>query len=223
MAKYDLDSLNFSSRKEGGRDKNPPKRIKNIALDDIQKRFDESMNDVENLFNVCTSLKENNLPGAEDIYRAQILFLDSSLDFYIHEITKYGLVQIVDPEVSGWNVNDEFKKFKVSINFLKRVYSNREDIKVILKELNDTIQYSSYMKFEAVSSQLDLIGLEKPEGFENYRYVIDGLSDRRNAIAHASDRDMKGDKTDIDETTVRNFMEKLKEFQKLIHEAVKNK
>ncbi len=214
-------SENYSvpERKVETRNKKERIRIKNIDLQDIQKRFDESIADVERLFGVLAELKEKRVDGSEDILRSQILFLDSALDFYIHEITKFGLVQIVDA-VPGWNVTDDFKKFRVSLNFLKRVYQNREDIKVILKELNASIQYSSFMRFDAIKGQLMLIGVTDIEGFESFKNVIDDLSCRRNAIAHSSDRDDRGEKQDICEELVKTYVAKLKDFQQSIQNAL---
>lgn len=221
MSRYGED-FKVSERKIESREKRERTRIKNIDLDDVQKRFDESIADVERLFTVFDELKEKGLDGGDDILRSQILFLDSALDFYVHEITKFGLVQIVDC-VPGWTVTDSFKKFKVSLNFLRRVYQNREDIKVILKELNASIQYSSFMRFDAVRTQLNLIGLDDVDGLDAFKSVIDGLSQRRNEIAHASDRDAKGEKQDINKELVHSYVTKLKEFQSLVHNAVVNK
>lgn len=77
-------------------------------------------------------------------------------------------------------------------------------------------------RFDAVKSQLDLIGVEV-EGQDSYKSVIDSLTARRNAIAHSSDCDDRGHKQDISEALVRDYLDKLIDFQKSIQAAVVNK
>lgn len=202
-------------RTENSRDKKIP-YIQNIKLEEIQKRFDESISEIKAQFEIAQTLVDNNLHGADNIWRAQVFFLDSALDFYIHEITKYGIIRIIN---SKQEAHREFKKFKISIDFLKRVYHNSENINNILKEVNETIRYSTYMRFDSIKEQLDIIGV-KVRNIENYRYVINDISDRRNQIAHSSDRDHRGKKVAIDKETVSNYVTKLAEFQKAIHEAI---
>lgn len=40
---------------------------------------------------------------AEDVWRSQIVFLSSTFDFYMHELTRYGLIQLRNIMIMGYN------------------------------------------------------------------------------------------------------------------------
>lgn len=57
-----------------------------IDLNKIQTDFDRNIQDIEAKFNLVQSILGTSPDLAKDIWRSQIVFLDSALDFYIHEI-----------------------------------------------------------------------------------------------------------------------------------------
>ncbi len=56
-------------------------------LNEILNHFNETICDIQSQGEIANKLPDNNKTDAENIWRAQIIFLASALDFYMHEIT----------------------------------------------------------------------------------------------------------------------------------------
>lgn len=184
----------------------------------IQDDFDINIKNVENKFALTDALKNGNLSSAEDIWRSQIVFLDSTLDFYIHEITKYGMSKIINDE---WETTSDFKKYKVSMEFAKTIINSPENLSLFLEEIDKINQRLCFMYSENIKQQLKLIGVSV--SFNNDEVAtINNLYKRRNEIAHQADC-TNGTKNSITEADVKNFIDCVKKLQTKIQEAVKSK
>ena len=105
-----------TSRIENVRPKNPIRSP--ITISDVRKHFDENLKDVKDKFGLAQNELKANLRSAEEIWRSQVVFLESALDFYIHELVKYGLLKIFNGE---WPETDKSKKFKVSFPVMLKI------------------------------------------------------------------------------------------------------
>lgn len=76
------------------RDKRPP-RI-SFEYDSIMNRFNENIEDVVAKFYIADSITDEN--QKKEIWRSQIVFLESSLDFYLHEVIKFGFIKMFNGE-----------------------------------------------------------------------------------------------------------------------------
>ena len=196
------------------------KKVIKISTDlsKIQDDFDINIKNVENKFALTDALKNGNLSSAEDIWRSQIVFLDSTLDFYIHEITKYGMSKIINDE---WETTYDFKKYKVSMEFAKTIINSPENLSLFLEEIDKINQRLCFMYSENIKQQLKLIGVSV--SFNNDEVAtINNLYKRRNEIAHQADC-TNGTKNSITEADVKNFIDCVKKLQNKIQEAVKSK
>ncbi|MDE5823586.1 MAG: hypothetical protein K2H91_02730, partial [Lachnospiraceae bacterium] len=83
-------NLDLMSRNENTRDKFHTEVIQ-FDLDQILQHFIETVDMIKVQFHVADELivSGKRMEG-ENIWRAQIVFLASAFDFYMHEITKYG-------------------------------------------------------------------------------------------------------------------------------------
>ena len=61
----------------------------------------------------------------ENIWRAQIVFLASALDFYMHELTKYGLCEIYN---ENWDRTDKYENLQVNMKVIEVALKSGEDI-----------------------------------------------------------------------------------------------
>ncbi len=83
--------ISLPARKEGTREKFHTDVVQ-FDLDEIKNHFIDSMSAIDAQFIVAEDLiNSGKAAEAENIWRAQIVFLASTLDFYMHELTKYGL------------------------------------------------------------------------------------------------------------------------------------
>lgn len=237
MAKHDFSKEDINSRKVSRKDQRSPSELKIEGLETIQARFDEAMKDIKGLSNVYTKLSsgedddESTKTSLDELLRSQVLLMESALDLYIHEVSKYGISKMFNNH-PHWPETISFRDYKVTLGNLKDVYHGKRNARDMANMISSMLQYSSYMKFDAIIDQLVMIGLISqvdsiPSDISKFRPVIAELSERRNIIAHASDRDFKKDflgrKQKIEESEVIHYYEELIKFVSVIQKYVINK
>lgn len=227
--------LSLSSRKERTRNIIP---IKIFSIDDIEKHFRESLQTIENKFQLAKELKDNGkLEDAKDIWRTQIIFLESAFDFYMHEIIKLGITNMFNEE---WNdKTDKYMNLPFTMRDLENALTKTNENDSWLKEwINE--QYSSktmmsYKEFKSVCNLLNLpiqniadsVFYERDSSdktIDKLKIFIDNLYRRRNLIAHQSDRRME-DATlqNIEETDVQSYIKHMKDIVVAISMEIKKK
>ena len=186
-----------------------------IDLNKIQTDFDRNIQDIEAKFNLVQSILGTSPDLAKDIWRSQIVFLDSALDFYIHEIARFGMSKIINDE---WADTKQFNKFQISMKLARILIVTPENLNLFMDEIDESNQKNCFMKFENIKRQLNLIGvaIDKDDNNENQ---IDNLFKRRNEIAHQADFS-NGVKNNITEQEVRNFIDAVKILQTKIQNAI---
>lgn len=176
-------------------------------------------------------MTDSDKDGLQELLRSQILLMESALDLYMHEVSKYGISKIFNNH-PHWKETDSFRDFKVTLGNLKDVYYGKKTARDMACLISGILQHSSYMRFDAVIKQLVIIGIIKdensvPSDIAAFRPIITDLSDRRNLIAHASDRNFKkdfhGSRQRIEQAEVLHFYEELRKFEKVIHTYISNK
>ena len=237
MAKHDFSKEDINSRKVSSKEQRTPSELKIEGLETIQSRFDEAMNDIKGLSNIYTKLSSDEkidketTTSLQDLLRSQVLLMESALDLYMHEVSKYGISKMFNNH-PHWRETVSFRNYKVTLGNLKDIYYGEKDEKDMANMISNMLQYSSYMKFDAIIDQLVMIGViaqadSVPNEIANFRPVITDLSERRNIIAHASDRDFKKDflgrKQKIEERDVIHYYDELIKFVSVIQKYLLNK
>lgn len=227
--------LSLSKRTEESRDKRPSAVI-NFELDEIKNHFDENIMDIENQFEIIDKLDaEVDKEKIDCILRSQIVFLGSSLDFYFHEITKFGLMKIYD---GIWEETTKYKNIEVKMSIVSEALRERESSEWFINFINKKYIEVTMMSWDSINSQLNLIGLNvqniaKEAFFERdssekvkdkLKRRIGELYNRRNSIAHQFDR-LHSDATriEISKEIVVGFIEDIKKIVYAIHKDAKNK
>ena len=96
--------LGLSQRKEGTRPRKS--KVYKFNIDQIFNRFLEALEVIEAQLDIADELyKKDKTTEAEYIWRSQVVFLVSALDFYMHELTKLGLCEIYE---NNWNKPDDY-------------------------------------------------------------------------------------------------------------------
>lgn len=185
------------------------KVITKISFDysNIQKHWKENINDVENKFSIAKSLEKTNLEQAKEIWRSQIVFIDSTLDFYIHEVIKFGIIKIFNEE---WPSTNKFMNLKISLKIAIDLAKTPENANSLLSEIDEINQKNCFMSYDNIKRQLDIIGITIDHSKKN---IIDEIYQRRNQIAHQSDRLPENPiKQEIKESTVLQYIQEIKAF-----------
>lgn len=218
--------------------RNPaPKKIERryLTFEDAKKRFDESMNHIEGLKKIYTKIK--NEPSSEelkiencleDLLRSQIVLMVSALDYYMHEVLKCGILKFFNGD---WNdTNKTLNKYKIPISIMRDIWingNNQSDkyVSCIANEISKMFDKDTFQRFDVITDNLNMFGITLPNNFSTYKNFLQDLCDRRNKIAHESDRyeynkDFLLRRTSISEDQVNNYKTKLMEFVDIIHNSM---
>ena len=192
-------NLDLMSRNEETRDKFHTEVIK-FELDEIMQHFTETIQAINAQFDVADELLESGkITDGENICRAQIIFLASALDFYMHELTKYGLCEIYN---ENWARTDKYDNLQVNMKVIEVALKSEEDIDWFLEYINDYYRTVTMVSYESVRDQLNLLGIKLELVADGAFYQRGGtektkdklkrrlneLFGRRNIIAHQTDR-----------------------------------
>lgn len=189
-------NLELTPRKENTRDKI---QIIQFDLDDILQHFNDNISNIKNQLSVADELtKSNNISAAEDIWRSQIVFLESAFDFYMHELTKCGLLKIFRGE---WNKTEKYQNIQLQMSYFERALDDNDDT-WFAEFINRFYANVTMASFTSVKEQFNLLDIDIKQVADNAFYDenskentrnklkrrLDELFTRRNYIAHQSDR-----------------------------------
>lgn len=228
-------NIELNNREEGTREKNTIKVVE-LELDEIFEQFNENITDIKTKFNIADKLlTEDNEEGCKDIWRSQIVFLDSALDYYIHCITKYGMNKIFKGD---WNTTNKYGNFMVPLKKVEYAIKNSEDTTWFVELISKSYANDTFMDFNSVRSQLNLININihdiaddafYEEGSaqktnDKLKQFLNKLFHRRNAIAHQSDRrHQDGVKQEINKDEVELYIDYVEKIVTSIQNKIKNK
>lgn len=154
-------------------------------LQPILDRFNSNIADIKSHFQTADDLLSLQPPkqtAAEDVWRSQIVFLDSALDFYIHEIVKYGIIKMFN---GNWTESTDYKKMKVRLSFAVNLAQNPNSASKLLEEIDEMNKYSCFMG-KKIKDALRFINIPYNLTSAEESFLID-LYNRRNQIAHQAD------------------------------------
>ena len=149
-------NLDLVARNEDTRDKFHTEVIR-FELDQILQHFAETIQAIIAQFDVADELfASGKVIEGENIWRAQIIFLASGFDFYMHELTKYGLCEIYD---ENWERTDKYENLQVNMNVIEVALKSGEDIDWFLEYINNYYRSITMVSYESVKDQLNLLGI----------------------------------------------------------------
>lgn len=229
-------NLELPPRPEPTREKAAPLKAEIFELDEIKTHFDESIQTIVKQFILADELvSQGKSEQAKDIWRSQIVFLDSALDFYIHELSKYGILKTFNGE---WDKTEKYKNFTLTMDVAEQGIHNPEDSDWLVSFLDRTLGGDTYMSCDSIKAQLNLVGIDIQEVADRAFYVrgstaptkerlkqqLNRLFFRRNRIAHQADRESKNaQRADISRKDVEEFLEDVKKIVSSIHQCAAEK
>ena len=228
-------NLSLTPRIEGKRDKKIVSMPVHFSLSEIKQHFDESMQSVKEQFTVADNLlSEGNAEGCRIIWRSQIVFAESLLDFYIHEMSKYCLFRMFTGE---WQKSEKYKNLEIKISKVEEALSAKESDEWFFEYLNERFTKDVFLSGDSMRDQLNLIGISFGEAMhrafrkdtinasDKYGYrLVKQLFDRRNKIAHQNDRDhSSAAQTDITKEFVEQYISDIEAIVNAMHDIAKEK
>ena len=224
-------NLELTPRNIGTRDRRPSRTIQ-FELSAITNRFTNNLLSIKSQFELAEQLKAEDNIQYKNILRSQVVFLDSALDFFMHEVTKYGMVQIFQ---GVWEKTERYYNFTIRLGEISDVLRNPEQENWFLDIVNDSYAEDTFMSADAVIGQLNLIGI-KWQSVANrafyeqgsttptknkFRQTLNTLFRRRNQIAHQADcLHETGAKIDIEREDVEQYIAGIEKIVTAISEEI---
>ena len=218
------------------RAKNNPEKDK---LDEICSRFDDGVNEVELMFDILPRLESDK--DKDKVLRAQLVLLVGTLDFFVHEIFTYGLLQILDgrgnwrnskkgegDQKSQGDLNTSLKYMDVKFGIIYDLHVNHKNKKLSLEKMSELLYgirtSPSNVTPSGIKNNLEMININI-EDFPYYLFKgIKDLSDKRNGIVHNGGIDSgNGEVIELSESYIRDGIEMVKRTGEKIKDAVRRK
>ena len=230
-------NLDLMPRREGTRDKiRSATNIVKFQLSEIDEHFDENLQYIESQFDIADELYQS---GREDearkIWSSQIVFLESTFDFYLHEITKYGLSEMF---VGNWDKTEKYNNLSVKMSVVDKALNTREDTNWFLEFVNGFYKELTLVSYKSVKDQMNLLGLELQEVADAVFYergsstktkdklekCLETLYRKRNIIAHQSGRrHSDAQREEVTKEMVKKYIKDIEKIVKKIQEMAKRK
>lgn len=229
-------NLSLTERNEEVRDKQIVVPIVSFSLLEIKEHFDRSITALEDQFSVADTLAaEGKMDACKDIWRSQVVFAESALDFYIHELSQYGMMKIF---TGSWAKTPKYNNFQIAMSAVEKGINNPETNSWLEEFLNERFSREVYLSHDSMRNQMNLLGLNLTNIFESafpknendpkpYRTgakIVTDLFSRRNQIAHQSDRlHANAEKNDITKQFVQQCIAEIQKLVECMHNEATSK
>lgn len=197
-------------------------------------RFRKNIESIKGLNNIYNLLMTENQPEkARDILRFQIVYLMSSLDFYLHELYVYGILKIFQKQKQK---NLRYLEYRVPLEVVEKALYDGENIMSHLKqaviENNSTLTFmhpnrmkevlhtiSEAETFDLVEEKLKRRHIIK--SYEALEVILENLYRRRNRISHQTDIEHGGtEQGEINHYEVMRSIDIVAEMIETLHQII---
>ena len=211
-------NLELIPRREGTREKVIPAIVK-FQLSDIENHFKENIRYIRAQFHIADNLlQEDREEEAKNIWRSQIVFLESAFDFYMHELNKYGLSEMF---IGNWEKTEKYSNLSIKMDIVDKALNAREDTGWFLEFVNEFYKDKTLVSYESVKDQMNLLGLKIKD---KLKYRLQELYDCRNVIAHqAGRRHSDAQRENISKKMVEVYIEDVEKIVEKIQELAQQK
>lgn len=228
-------SLDLAPRREGTREKASPVIVK-FCLNEIEEHFEENLRYIRDQFPMADGLLESGKEQeARNVWNAQIVFLESAFDFYLHELTKFALSEMF---TGNWTKTEKYNNLSVKMSIVDKALNVREDSAWFLEFVDEFYREITLVSYQSVKDQMNLLGLNLQEVADAVFYERDSavktrdklesffkrLYHRRNVIAHqAGRRHSDARMEEITKDMVESYINHIEKIVGKIQDMARNK
>lgn len=225
-------NLSLVDRDIQSRELRPPSAPRHFTIQEISERFNKGLGAVYEQVSIAERLlTDNNVDAGESILRSQIVQSESLLDFYMHEVTKYCLLQMF---MGNWEKSKKYGSLKMLLDCVEEGIGSADLNEWFFGYVNDSFSRVVMLSTENIKDQLNLLGLSAADviadafpDLENghaRNQLIKDMFDRRNAIAHQDDRSHEtAERNPIDADQVRRYAQRVRALADAVSNAVRTK
>ncbi len=218
--------LSLKPRKVATRDNKLEVEVFNI--DEIEDHFNENVAFIISQFDIADDLlKSNEKERAADIWRSQLVFLDSAFDFFMHEIVKLGILNIFHEE---WpKKSEQYTNLQFTMKNVEHAIKNPGDDSWLKDWVTEKYSSETLMSYDTFKGVCNLLSIDyraiadsafyergsTEKTLDKLQRRINQLFYRRNRIAHQMDRNRENaERQNIQKEDVINFIDDIK---KIVH------
>lgn len=228
----DKRDVSLSLRVEATRDKATIEQVTEFELVEIKCHFDESFAVINNLFETADRLiREGNVDAGKNVWRSQIVFSSSILDFFIHELSKYAIVAMFSGK---WPKSQKYKNFMLPMRSVEKGINSPENTSWLAEIINERISREVYLAYETMKEQVNLLGFNFGELLKNTfpttdgegnslpsgKQIIESLYSRRNQICHQMDRlHTTAEQNDITKEFTEEYLKHVETIVSMLYRA----
>lgn len=231
--------INTPTRAENTRDKRQTNTALCFTLAEVKAHFNQNLAAIRAQTAVADEmLKRGDRDEAEFIWRTQILYLESALDYYMHELTNYGMVQMF---ARRWPRTAGYAKIKLEIGAIDEGLAAPGSAEWLVGYVSEAFGRDTLTNYPRIKDQADLLGFDitaimrtafplpksapkrsNPVGYGSE--ILSELCTRRNRIAHQTDRDPKNARqTPISGKYVADSINHIERLVGTLHKAAEAK
>lgn len=226
-------SFGLSPVLENSKDKGTIK-VERFEIDDIIFHFKESMSEITKQLEISNNLRDDgDCIGADNILRSQVVLIESAFDFFVHEIIKYGLQMIFE---GMWEETEKYDNLNVRMVVVQDALRDNGCNEWFLEYVNEYYSEYTLTSYASVKNVCNILGLDvnavakvafntfgsSQKPIDIMKSVLDSLYNRRNIIAHQSDREhANASKRTITEDEVRKFFNEISVIVEAICKVVR--
>lgn len=226
-----MKKIDISPRKENTRDLIIPD-MHITRLDEMYDQFICNINAIKEKFEIADRLHmSGELKAEKDIYRSQIVFIESALDYYLHCLGIYATEQMYQ---SNWDKTDGYKDLRVPIGKVMFAIMHPENTDWLEETIIAYHASKTYMSPKEIKGQLTFVvgkGFYKRVADKMYYDIysrentedkltanLQKIFDRRNRVVHQADREhLTGKEYDVSHEEAELFIGVIEEFVNCIH------
>lgn len=171
-------------------------------------QFDKNLESIRVLGGIYDYLDSQiDIIDLSEILRAQYVLIVSALDYYIHEIVRDGMLEVIDGSRSNTRQFDEFQIPLSSVHQIINTSSSfqkRQIIDSAIRKVSIRYTYQSPVKIELALKLINVTGIWGKVARQlsmraiSIRTQLGLIISRRNKIAHEADiNNLTGEKTPI--------------------------
>ena len=159
-------------------------------------KFNQNILNIRSLGGLYDALKGFIAPALDisDILRSELVLVVSALDYYIHEITEEGMIEIYQNKRPKTRM---FLRFNISIECVILGLSSQQNVDWLRNEIHEILSFKSFQNPDKIAEAVKLIsektlwnevGVSLGMNPVDVKNQLLQIVDRRNKIAHEADQ-----------------------------------
>lgn len=199
-----------------------PKHFKNFNLETMLQHFTEALRKAKSLTPSVVHPGEDN---AEMVRQAQLTQLTSALDYYMHELGRYGMTQIF---MGVWKPNKHYKKYgyKFTLPEIEGIILSDRQEEDTFRDIIGTKEHRlSYMQPNKIQDLFDVLGISyngvcnRMNCDPQYCYdILKAAGDNRNIVTHQAGRlEDTAEYISIGQEEIDKYSSFIEEFVRTVH------